>query len=475
MATPLPPLPGETPEQRRARLSAADAVQARIDAQKRAELEAQAEARRKEMQARIDNMLRSAYVLPPLPQLPVGVGSGSGVGPAPVGVGPAPVKTTRPDPNVIQSTIVTADGYVPNPAYTADVAMQRYRAELLNNNYYSPQERQQIMSSIENAYAQPGATGQQVKDAYQNASAAATRARHREQEARNAAYYAQQPPAPLSNLPPDVVAKPIDPYLRELITPVPSPPPIPTYYDPVPPVMPPTMVPPPLQNLGEVLQRIQQKQPQVMPPVDPGFVIGPREPTGPIPTYYDPVPPVEQPTPPTMMMPPVDPGFVIDIPTFRPPMQPPMPVDPGFVMDIPTFQPPMPEIPNVGLIDNRIGPGFGKPMQPTPSPIDNMSSSILDALRQLQPSAPGNTDYGQPAQPSAGMGLSRLAPPEPYTPPVFEPYTPPMAEPYTPPSMQFSVDMPRMDYARDLYGVIPDNVSMLKRGGLAVKPKKGKC
>jgi hypothetical protein len=276
--------------------------------------------------------------------------------------------------------------------------MQRYRAELLNNNYYSPQERQQIMSSIENAYAQPGATGQQVKDAYQNASAAATQARHREQEARNAAYYAQQPPAPLSNLPPDVVAKPIDPYLRELITPVPSPPPIPTYYDPVPPVMPPvdpgfvmdiptfqppvmppTMVPPPLQNLGEVLQRIQQKQPQVMPPVDPGFVIGPREPTGPIPTYYDPVPPVEQPTPPTMMMPPVDPGFVMDIPTFRPPL-------------------------------------------PTP-----------------------------------------------------EPYTPPMAEPYTPPSMQFAVDMPRMNYARDRYGVNPDNVSMLKRGGLAVKPKKGKC
>jgi hypothetical protein len=154
---------------------------------------------------------------------------------------------------------------------------------------------------------------------------------------------------------------------------------IPTFQ---PPVMPPTMVPPPLQNLGEVLQRIQQKQPQVMPPVDPGFVIGPREPTGPIPTYYDPAPPMLAP----------------------------------------------------------------------------------------------------PAQPSAGMGLSRLAPEpytppvfEPYTPPVFEPYTPPVFEPYTPPSMQFSVDMPRMDYARDLYGVIPDNVSMLKRGGLAVKPKKGKC
>jgi len=421
MSSPLPPLPGETPEQRRARLNAAYAVQARIDAQRQAELEAQEEARRKEMQARIDNMLRSAYVLPPLPQLPVGVGSGSGVGPAPVGpapVGPAPVKTTRPDPNVIQPTIVTADGRVPNPAYTADVAMQRYRAELLNNNYYSPQERQQIMSSIENAYAQPGATGQQVNAAYQNASAAATRARPQ-------VGMPSPPPIPTYY---DPVPPPIPTYYD------PVPPPIPTYYDPVPPVeqptlppitdivtmqpappkmmepmplpqlpkiyepprppvmppvdpgfvmdiptfqppvMPPTMVPPPLQNLGEVLQRIQQKQPPEMPPVDPGFVIGPREPAGPIPTYYDPAPPMLAP----------------------------------------------------------------------------------------------------PAQPSAGMGLSRLAP-EPYTPPVFEPYTPPMAEPYTPPSMQFAVDMPRMNYARDLYGVIPDNVSMLKRGGLAVKPKKGKC
>ena len=77
----------------------------------------------------------------------------------------------------IPSVIFTGEGYMPNPAYTADVAMQRYRAELPNNNYYSPQERQQIMSSIENAYAQPGATGEQVNNAYQNASAAATRAR----------------------------------------------------------------------------------------------------------------------------------------------------------------------------------------------------------------------------------------------------------------------------------------------------------
>lgn len=87
-------------------------------------------------------------------------------------------RTQTPVPGgSIPTVILTAEGYKPNPAYTADLAMQRYRTELANNNYYSPQERQQIMSSIENAYAQPGATGQQVNNAYQNASAAATRAR----------------------------------------------------------------------------------------------------------------------------------------------------------------------------------------------------------------------------------------------------------------------------------------------------------
>ena len=263
-----------------------------------ADLDAQEEARRKEMQARIDNMLRSAYVLPPLP---VGVGSAQGVGGAPriapmIGDGPL-----RPTQAQIDAYYATGRGGV----------WDSVRGVFTTSPYGPP-----------------------------------------------------LPPEP----------------------PLPPPPPIPTYYDPAPPVLPPTMVPPPLQNLGEVLQRIQQKQPPEMPPVDPGFVIGPRESAGPIPTYYDPVPP--------MLAPPAQPSAGMDLSRL------PTPVDPGFVMDIPTFRPPL----------------------PTP-----------------------------------------------------EPYTPPMAEPYTPPSMQFSVDMPRMDYARDLYGVIPDNVSMLKRGGLAVKPKKGKC
>jgi hypothetical protein len=357
MATPLPPLPGETPEQRRARLSAADAVQARIDAQKRAELEAQAEARRKEMQARIDNMLRSAYVLPPLPQLPVPEMAAPKMAPsiAPM-IGNGPLRPTQAQ---IDEYYATGRGGVWDSVRGVFTTSPYDRAP--------PQPPQPPPPPIPTYY---------------------------------------DPVPPVMPPPPivDIVMKstplPVmePPLMMEPGAGVPPPPKYPTYdkfqppvmppVDPgfvmdiptfQPPVMSPTMAPPPLQNLGEVLQRIQQKQPQVMPPVDPGFVIGPREPTGPIPTYYDPVPPVEQPTPPTMMMPPVDPGFVMDIPTFRPPL-------------------------------------------PTP-----------------------------------------------------EPYTPPMAEPYTPPSMQFSVDMPRMNYARDLYGVIPDNVSMLKRGGLAVKPKKGKC
>ena len=366
MSTPAPPLPGETPEQRRARLSAAYATQARIDAQRRAELEAQEQARRKEMQARIDNMLRSAYVLPPLPSLPT-------------------------------------------PAVAPKIA------PMIGDGPLRPTQAQ-----IDAYYATGrGGAWDSVRGVFTTSP------------------YDRAPPLP--------------------------PPPQMDYDTFQPAVMPPTMAPPPLQNLGEVLQRIQQ--PQVMPPVDPGFVIGPREPV---------MPPVQKAqlegeyyVPAYSPQPPAKPGELGYL-------QPPMPVDPGFVIDIPTMQPPVPEIPNVGLIDNRIGPGFGKPMQPTPSPIDNLSSSIRDALRQLQPSAPGGVDYGQPAQPTSGMGLSRLAP-EPYTPPVFEPYTPPMAEPYTPPSMQFSVDMPRVDYARDMYSVNPNEVSMLKMGGLAVKSKKGKC
>ena len=317
MSSPLPPLPGETPEQRRARLSAAYAVQARIDAQRQAELEAQEQARRKEMQARIDNMLRSAYVLPPLPSLPV---REPAVAPriAPM-YGDGPLRPTQAQ---IDAFYASGRGGAWDPVRGAFLTSEEYqRAQQPSNKQYDT---------------------------------------------------------------------------------VPSPPPPPP---PIPPLM--MDLPPPLP-----VQKIYE----------------PRRP----------------------------------------------PVDPGFVIDIPTMQPPMPPSDYVGLIDNRIGPGFGKPMQPTPSPIDNLSSSIRDALLQLQPSAPGGVDYGQPAQPASGTGLSRLVP-EPYTPPVFEPYTPPMAEPYTPPSMQFSVDMPRVDYARDMYSVNPNEVSMLKMGGLAVKSKKGKC
>jgi hypothetical protein len=113
---------------------------------------------------------RPVYVEPESIRMPAVVPSTVQAEPV-AGIG-TPATSTR-----VPSVILTAEGYKPNPAYTADVAMQQYRADLPSDNYYSPQERQQIMSSIENAYAQPGATGEQISNAYQNASASATRAR----------------------------------------------------------------------------------------------------------------------------------------------------------------------------------------------------------------------------------------------------------------------------------------------------------
>jgi hypothetical protein len=302
-------------------------------------LEAQAEARRKEMQARIDNMLRSAYVLPPLPQLPAPMPEMMAPVMEPLPQLPVPMPemmapVMEPRPPLMMEPLPPLPMMPPvDPGFVMDIPTFRPPVRDTTPDF----EMQPPMPTPAPMLIEPPVRVVQPKTtSYVPAHSPL-----------------KPPPNPgeIGYLQPPM---PVDPgFVMD----------IPTFQ---PPVMSPTMAPPPLQNLGEVLQRIQQKQPPEMPPVDPGFVIGPREPTGPIPTYYDPAPPMLAP----------------------------------------------------------------------------------------------------PAQPSAGMGLSRPTP---------EPYTPPMAEPYTPPSMQFSVDMPRMDYARDLYGVIPDNVSMLKRGGLAVKPKKGKC
>jgi len=227
---------------------------------------------------------------------------------------PMPVEVSRPEMEVrgvrpvpggnIPSVIITAEGYKPNPAYTADVAMQRYRAELPNNNYYSPQERQQIMSSIENAYAQPGVTGEQVSDAYQNASVAATRARPQ-----------VGPAAPVPSA---------TDYISSMVTP-PS-------------------------------------------PIDPSMMS------------------------PTML------GNAPPMPVAPPPMVGPV-------------EPPLniADDPSRGVIDNRIGPGFGKPMQPDVKPTlgdmfkGGIGSMLPPQATPMQPTAPGilpGITQMQPAAPS---------------------------------------------------------------------------
>jgi hypothetical protein len=97
------------------------------------------------------------------------------------------------------------------------------------------------------------------------------------------------------------------------------------------------------------------------------------------------------------------------LPTPRMPMSPVML---GNAPQMPVFSPPMIEpveaplniadYPSMGVIDNRVGPGFGKPMQPVVSP------SLSDMLRgsmlpQMQPT---------PTMPSTAPGLiAPLAPP----------------------------------------------------------------
>jgi len=379
MSSPLPPLPGETPEQRQARLNAAYEVQARIDAERRAELETREQARRREMQARIERMLGSAYALPPLPQLPtpeVPIRPDRPVmlPEVPVGVGAPvmpPLPTTRPDSNAIPTAILTAEGYKPNPAYTADVAMQRYRTELPNSRYYTPQEIQQIMGRVESAYAQPGVTGAQISDAYRNASIEVTSARNR-QPVVDPAAYANQPPAPV--IPPMPVG-------------------------------------------------VRGAEPLPLPP--------------PIPTHYDPEPPLPTPVIPPRLTPVMPPAPVVAPPELRP---------------------------------------------PAPTPMETLSS----AFRSSPFFAPSSPDDSQPTQPS--LGMSSLLAPQPALPAA---YTPPMEAPVpsfnlgdlggvqdafqNPPSMRLGAGMPRMDYTQNFYAVNPNEVAMYKMGGLAVKPKKGKC
>lgn len=51
---------------------------------------------------------------------------------------------------------------------------------------------------------------------------------------------------------------------------------------------------------------------------------------------------------------------------------------------------PTPEIPNMGLIDNRIGPGFGKPMQPqNPPGLGAISSGLRDFIAKQPPMSAG--------------------------------------------------------------------------------------
>ena len=103
---------------------------------------------------------------------------------------------------------------------------------------------------------------------------------------------------------------------------------------------------------------------------------------------------------------------------------------------------PTPEIPNVGLIDNRIGPGFGKPMQPTappmtPPPLQNLGQ-VLQRIQQKQRPGMDRVDPGF-AIDRGGYGMTGMTTPG-----------------GPPPAGMAPVD--------------PRNVTMMKKGGRTAMP-----
>jgi hypothetical protein len=139
-----------------------------------------------------------------------------------------------------------------------------------NSGQYDMRGLQDLVNSVNTAYSQRGATADQVKDAYMRGftnlqktpsgvgSAPGVGGAPVDIEMR------KRPPM-MEQLPP-MMMEPMEPQMPQVSRPVTR-----TYDKFRPQVMPPLMMEqptPPLQNLGQVLQRIQQKQ----PPVDRGFI-----------------------------------------------------------------------------------------------------------------------------------------------------------------------------------------------------------
>jgi hypothetical protein len=148
-----------------------------------------------------------------------------------------------------------------------------------NSGQYDMRGLQDLVNSVNTAYSQRGATADQVKDAYMRGftnlqktpsgvgSAPGVGGAPVDIEMRKRPPMMEQLPPMMMEPAPLKMMERMEPQM-----PPPLPPPVTRTYDKFrPQVMPPLMMEqptPPLQNLGEVLQRIQQKQ----PPVDRGFI-----------------------------------------------------------------------------------------------------------------------------------------------------------------------------------------------------------
>jgi hypothetical protein len=315
MSTPRPPEPGETPEQRQARLNDAARVQQRIDAEMRAE-----EAAR----------VKKAST-PPTPK--------------------APPTNPFTDPNYALRQLNEYFGGL----------RKDYGEGAIRGAGFTPRDLSLLQASLRKLQMDPNATPEQHRQAYQQARDALAQ--------RITTPLAASRPTP--SAPPEVEVRGVRPEMPENAP-----------------------------FMDDYLKRLAASRAAQPTPVVPDVNMQPiTPPSNPVPSATDYISSMVTPPSPInpSMMSPTMLGNAPPMPVAPPPMAGPV-------------EPPLniADDPSRGVIDNRIGPGFGKPMQPDVKPslgdmLKGGIGSMLPPMQStpMQPTAPGILSGIMPMQPAA--------------------------------------------------------------------------
>ncbi len=364
MASPLPPQPGETAAQRKARFAAADRVQARVDAERRAE-----EAAR----------IKKAQPKPVAPK------------PAPKPVAPKAAPNPFANPNYALSQL---------NAYFGGLRKD-YGEDAIRGAGFTPRDLSAMQASLRKLQMDPRATPEQHQQAFNQARDALA------QRITTPLAAARKPVAPT----PEITVRGVMAAAPQMLVPMVG------NGD-----FRPTAAQIADHNAGRIKGHWNSdtgvfENPFVPPPTDTREVSGYRTPApgvrgGDTRIFADQPPPAPVPSATDYIASMVTPPRPIDPSMMSPTMlgnTPPRPVAPPPMAG--PVEPPLniADDPNRGVIDNRIGPGFGKPMQPDVKPgLDMLKGGIGSMLPPMQSTPMPSTAPGilpgimqqQPAAPS---------------------------------------------------------------------------